>query len=210
MYNQYIVLFPVARKGPELRTLLMERVKAANAAGTPHALTTRMFSSDSALTVVIRHPDLTAVESYQDKNEADPAFQQFRDDVTSVIGHPSTNTMYREITAPDNPRGTVYISRIFFRPILGKGPELSKLLEERALDNNSRGVPAGLLERVVAAGGPTYMMTFHFPNLEAFQNRTENQPADPGFAAFNAKLNQLIELAPEQVLSRVIVGFPGG
>lgn len=208
MYNQYIVLYPSANNEPALRKLLDERVRPANAAGVPHALTRRMFSADQALTVVIRHEDLSEVEKYQERNEADPAYLKFRDEVQAVLGYAGANTMYREIVAANTTGSMPYLWRMFFQPELGKGPDLLKLLEARAADNNSRGVPCGLFERVVAGGSPTYMLTFLFPNMDAYQNRIENQPSDAGYAAFNAKLNEFIATPPDQYLSRVAVPFP--
>jgi len=90
MYAQRVTIYPRPENVREVRDLLVERVKARQAAGSRAALSELVAGSDAPqFTVGSRFDDLAAFEASRKRDQADADFQKFVAKLTSLLRKPS-------------------------------------------------------------------------------------------------------------------------
>ncbi len=90
MYVQRVTIYPSPQNVREVRELLVERVKARQAAGSKAALAELVAGSDAPqFTVNARFDDLAAFEASRKRDQADADFQKFVAKLTSLLRKPS-------------------------------------------------------------------------------------------------------------------------
>ncbi len=90
----------------------------------------------------------------------------------------------------------MYAVRVTFRPVLQKGPELAKVLKDRANELNRMGLPTSPVTRVVFTEGAEYQLVYFndtFADVEAGRRRIIDAPTT---AAFNQKAQGLLREMP--------------
>ena len=86
MYVQRISIYPEPEKVGDVRALLLERVKARQAAGIRVALAEMVAGTDAPqFTVNILFADLAAFEASRKRDQADGDFQKFVGKLSSAI-----------------------------------------------------------------------------------------------------------------------------
>ena len=95
--------YPAIGKGPALRALLEERVKAMQSHGF-RTLRQQMFGSEGPVFVTsIGFQDMASLEAFLDNNQRDPKFQAYYEKVQSMVARPD-KTELLQVLVPF-PRG---------------------------------------------------------------------------------------------------------
>lgn len=90
MYMQRVSIYPDPQKIADVRSMLVERVKARQAAGVRVALVEMVAGSHAPqFTVSILFADLAAFEESRKSDQADGDFQKFVGKLSSAIRKPS-------------------------------------------------------------------------------------------------------------------------
>ena len=86
MYMQRVTIYPIPDNIAEVRTLLVERAKARQAAGMQLALSELVAGNDAPqFTVAVRFDDLAAFEASRKRDQSDADFQKFVARLTSLL-----------------------------------------------------------------------------------------------------------------------------
>jgi hypothetical protein len=100
MFMQRISIYPDPEKLGEVRSMLLERVKARQGAGIRLALTELVAGSDTPqFTVSTLFDELAAFEAQRKRDQADGDFQKFVGKLASLIRKP-TDFDLMEVLAP--------------------------------------------------------------------------------------------------------------
>ena len=103
MFSQRGTHYPVFGKGPELRALLEERVKARQAQGFRVGLSAQMFGAEGVTYILTTiYPDLAALEKNRKENQSDPAFIAYQAKLTGLQRMPTKTELF-EILVPVPP-----------------------------------------------------------------------------------------------------------
>ena len=90
MYMQRVTIYPDPEKIADVRAMLVERVKARQAAGMRLALSEMVAGGNAPqFTVSILFDDLAAFEASRKRDQADADFQKFVGKLSSSIRQPS-------------------------------------------------------------------------------------------------------------------------
>lgn len=208
MLIQRIIHYPALGKNAELLAALEERNTAANAAGSPHSLGMTMFAPELAYVDQIRHADLAAIEAYQARNAADPAFQAWSSKLTGLLARPQAQELWDVLVAPQPTTAPRFAVHVVAQPALGKGPELRKTLEERSRTEAPGLAGSGLAMQLAAPETPTYAVTLLFASLADADTYRAHVAQDAGFAAYQAKLAGLLGRPVQQQMVRIVRPFP--
>jgi len=210
MFSQRVTNYPAAGKGPELRTLLEERVKARQAKGLRTGLSTQMFGADGAAYVITTtYADLAALEKSRRENQSDPASRAFQAKLAGLQRVPQTIELFEILMpAPAAAAEPIFSHRVTQYPAAGKGPELRALLEGRVKDGQAQGLRVGLSTQLFGAGGATYVQTVIYPDLAAYEKRRQANLSDSAFRAYQAKVVELTRMPAKQELFEILVRVP--
>jgi len=100
VYMQRVSIFPKPESVVEVRTLLVARAKARQAAGLRLALSELVAGSDTPqFTIGVRFDDLAAFEAQRKRDQADADFQQFVAKLTPLLRKPGAFDLL-EVLAP--------------------------------------------------------------------------------------------------------------
>ena len=103
-FTYRVGLYPAIGKGPAVRGLLEDRVKALQGRGFLYGLQAKMFSEDGPVFAAgIGFEDLTALETYLQNNRRDPEFQAFNEKIQPLLGRPIKSELY-QVLVPFPPR----------------------------------------------------------------------------------------------------------
>ncbi|MSQ14995.1 MAG: hypothetical protein EXR50_03925 [Dehalococcoidia bacterium] len=198
---------PTLGKGPELRALLEERLKARNSQGFPTGLSAQLFGADGQAFVLYgTAPDLAAYESYMRQRDPDPAYRAHQNKVSQLLSQPTTLQIFDGLLAlaPTVSEPSKFSQRVTYYPAFGKGPELRSALEARVKDRQAHGLRSGLQAQLFGPVGTAYVSGTVFPSLAAY----EQYRSDPGLAAFQAKIAPLVSAAGKSQFFEILVNAP--
>ncbi|MEX2247719.1 MAG: hypothetical protein WEC75_13660 [Dehalococcoidia bacterium] len=100
MYMQRVSIYPEPDKVPEVRTIVLERVKARQSSGLRVALSEMVAGTGAPqFTVSILWNDLAAFEAGRKSDQADADFQKFIGKLSGLIRKPSDFDIL-EVLAP--------------------------------------------------------------------------------------------------------------
>jgi hypothetical protein len=103
----------------------------------------------------------------------------------------------------------MYAQTTRFTPALGKVPELRAVLEDRVKSGQARGLRMNLTQAVFAGpAGTNYRTDITFPDLGAYEAYRQQNQADEGFQAFQARAAALVSAPPDVRLTEVLVPYP--
>ena len=103
----------------ELRAALEERNAAGNAAA-PHALWVNMFAPEPTLVHAIRFENLAAIEAYQDKQLADPAFLAQTGKIGQCLSRPQSVLLFEQLWRTGAATQPKFLLRTRLSPAAGK------------------------------------------------------------------------------------------
>jgi len=86
-YIQQISHYPSSGKGPELRAVLEEWTKTAPSRGSAQNLISQLASDGPVFIGGIRHENLTAFQTFRERNRANPAFGPFIAKLQSLMAY---------------------------------------------------------------------------------------------------------------------------
>ena len=90
MYMQRVSIYPDPEKVGEVRSLLLERVKARQSAGIRGALSELVAGGHAPqFTVSVLFENLAAFEAFRKRDQSDADFQKFIGKLASLIRKPS-------------------------------------------------------------------------------------------------------------------------
>lgn len=208
MYIQFIHHYPAAGKGPELRALLEDWVKAAPSRGFRHNLASRMLGPEGPDFINgIAHEDLAAFETYPQRSQANPAFAEFNAKQRPLLGRQNIVELY-EVLMPPPAGARRFTYRDLLYPATGKAAAVRGILEERAKSQQARGFLYGLQAKVFGEEGPVFAASAGFPDMAALEKYREGNRQDPATRAFQEKLYPLLARPNRFELYQVLVPFP--
>jgi hypothetical protein len=209
MLTQRIIHYPALGQGAALRGALEERSKAANASGSPHSLTQRMFSKEAALIHNIRFDNLAAIQAYQARNASDEAFQTVTAKIGGFLSRPQETELYETLVSAELNGGTpAFTVRVKLLPAAGKGSALRKLLEARATKSIAGRLGAGLGAQMFAAEGPAYVVTHIFGSLAGVDEWRAANAKDPSYQSGLDEIAALTRAPASQEVLRILQPFP--
>ena len=207
MYTVRITHHPATGKAQQLRQVVEERVKAANAAGVPHSLAQQMYAPPTLVTS-IRHDSLAALEAYGERNAGDPAYRAAVAKITECIDGPLSSELY-QVIVPAQPTGSVnYSLRIRYFSVPGKNGELRQALEERANLPRAGAVGVGLTSQVAPSEGFNFVVNVLFSSLGGLGEFADANRMDPSLLSFQAQTASLLARPVTQDLYRILMPFP--
>jgi hypothetical protein len=98
----------------------------------------------------------------------------------------------------------MYTQRITLYPAAGKQAAIQQLLTEQAKKRQARGQRIALATSVVG-DRPSFVVTIFHENLADFEKFRHANQKDPDFAAYQAKLQPLLNDVPRMELLEVLV-----
>jgi len=208
VYTQRIIHFPALGRNAELRAAMEARTAAAVAAGSRHALATRIMSTEPAFIHSIQFENLAAIEAYQDRNAADPNFAAQTAKITQCLSQPQGTELF-EILIPAQPTATPKFSlRVKRHPAPGKAPELRKLLEERVRSSVPGQVGRALFTQVASPEGAAFITMTLFAGLAGLDQFRAANAADPAFQKWSVQVSELTVGPTGQELLRILQPYP--
>ena len=100
MYAQRVTIYPRPESIREVRELLVERVKARQAAGIRVGLSELVAGSHTPqFTVASRFDDLAAFEASRKRDQSDADFQKFVAKLTSLLREPTAFDLLEVLVA---------------------------------------------------------------------------------------------------------------
>ena len=209
MLVQRIIHYPAMGKAGELRAALEERSKAANASGSPHSLTQRMFWIEPALVHNIRFDNLAAIEAYQAKNVNDAAFREITGNIGSLLSRPQETELFETLAtkpASTTPQFALLVRRY---PSLDKVSEARKILEARVDASMPGRIGAAMSAQVFPPDGPVIVMNHVFASMASIDEyRAAIAQAPGGLDGRNSELASIERRTPQQAIYRILQPFP--
>jgi len=168
-----------------------------------------MFALEPAFIHAIRFENLAAIEAYQDKQRADPAFLEGLRKVAECLSRPQSVLLFEELARTGAPGKPKFLLRNRLSPALGKVAELRGVFEERM----KKGPPAGasavvLSQQVASLDGPALTTTVLFASLAAMDEYRAATAKDADFQAFLNRVVSLLRTPPQQRVNRILIPFP--
>ncbi len=126
-YIQLNSHYPATGKGPELRAVLEEWASTAPSRGFAHNLTSQLVGSEGPVFINgIRHENLTAFQTFRERNRANPAFGPFIAKLQSLMVRPIRSTLFQVRIPPS--REAKSWNPLF---VTKTGPSLPNIWRER-------------------------------------------------------------------------------
>ncbi len=201
MYVQTTLLYPAIGKGPELSSILVERVRQQQTEGQRVGLQMLVYGPNTpALRIARQFEDLGALEAFRARPpQLDPRVQAlFRQTVT--------NALWEQVLSVQ-PGGQTpkYTQRFFNRPLPGKGPELAALLVENAHRAQAEGYRTAVGIQVAGAAAGAVVSQTLYGSLVEIEKRRMNNRTSPAQQEFLAKLSALVSEQANSAISEVLV-----
>lgn len=209
MFTQTARLYPTQGKGPEVRALVTERVKRDNEMGAKSSVRVRILSDDGpTLVVASRFESLTELDERRRARAADAGFQAHLAQVVPMLSRPIAITIQERLVAPAAVPGKVgLLSRAFFQPVVGRGPRLRELLEQRVKENHAAGQTGqSLWMSAISATGTSFILNAVYEDMAGFEKGYRDGAA--ARAAFGQKISELIREPVAARLFEVLVPYP--
>src|SRR5438105_3858032 len=172
MYTQRITFFPANGKGPELRTILEERVRQRQAQGTRAGLQSAVFGAKGpAFSLGIQVTDLEALETVR----ANPLPVDPR--IAALTSQPNLIELL-EVLLPAQPAGTPprYLQRVTLTPLPGKGPEMTGLVVDLTKKRQAEGIRGTVSIQAAGAAAGSVLVAILLGSLSELEKmRARNQ-----------------------------------
>ncbi len=207
-YIQQISHYPSSGKGSELRAVLEEWTKTAPSRGSAQNLISQLASDGPVFIGGIRHENLTAFQTFRERNRANPAFGPFIAKLQSLMARPNRFALYQGLIPPSSqaPRPS-FQYRVSRYPAIGKGPALQALLEERAKAMQAHGFYT-LSRQMFGSEGPVFATNRGYQDLASLEAHLDNNQRDLEFRAFAEKVQSMVARPNKIELFQVLVPFP--
>jgi hypothetical protein len=207
MYTQFVIHSPALGKNAELRAALEERNAAGNKAA-PHALWVNMFAPEPTFVHAIRFENLAAIEAYQDRQLADPAFLAGTRKIGQCLSRPQSVLLFEELWRTGAAAQPKFLLRTRLCPAAGKVAELRGVFEERQQKGPPPGATAAVFgQQVASVDGPAFAATLLFPSMAAIDEYRGAIAKDAEHQAFLGRAWSLLRTPPQQRLQRVLIPF---
>lgn len=209
-YIQQISHYPSSGKGPELRAVLEEWTKTAPSRGSAQNLISQLVSDGPVFIGGIRHENLTAFQTFRERNRANPAFGPFIAKLQSLMARAPRYALFQVLIPPTREAPTPNFQfRVSRYPAIGKGPALRALLEERVKAQQSRGFRT-LQQQMFGSEGPVFVSSIGFQDMASLEAQLDNNQRDPEFQAYREKVQSMTARHGKTELLQVLVPFPRG
>ena len=209
-YIQQISHYPSSGKGQELRAVLEEWTKTAPSRGSAQNLISQLASDGPVFIGGIRHENLTAFQTFRERNRANPAFGPFIAKLQSLMARAPRYALSQVLIPPTREAPTPKFQfRVSRYPAIGKGPALRALLEERAKAQQSR-VFRTLQQQMFGSEGLVFVSSIGFQDMASLEAQLDNNQRDPEFRAYLEKVQSMLARPDKLELLQVLVPFPRG
>lgn len=197
--------YPAMGKAPELGAALTEWVRGRQSDGVETALLRRVYGSEPVhFDSITRHASLDALQERTKQTQQGDAFRAFQERLSGLLASPSTAYFYEVITPVPSRSGAPAPNQIVvrrrFRPAIGKGGALGRLLTEWTEHIQKEGHRAGLQRRILADDGPSFVATEIHESLGTYGKYLETIRGTDAFRAAIDGINPLLE---EQFVARL-------
>jgi hypothetical protein len=213
MFTTRALNYTALGKGPELRSVLEERVKAANSHGGMVSLGVLVYSNDApAFVVNTRYQNLAALDAGRTHNQADPAYQASLAKSAALSRQSAKVSLTEELIG--RPQGApalrapYYSIRATYYPAMGKAAELRALLEEEVQKEQAAKELAGLTTLVFRGDGGAFFITRAFADLSAYETRRQHLQSDLAYQVYAAKATSLYRQPVSTELAQVLISLP--
>ena len=207
-YIQQNSRYPAIGKGRELRALLEEWARTAPSRGFALNLISQLGSVVPIFTIGIRHENLTAFQTYPERNRANPGFAPYIAKMRPLVAGPLQSALFKVLIPPPSqaPRPN-FVFRVSRYPAIGKGPALQALLEERFKAMQAHGFRT-VSHQVFGSEGTVFASQIGFQDMASLEAFLDNNQRDPAFRAYAEKVQSLLARPSKTELLQVLVPFP--
>ncbi len=207
-YIQQNSRYPAIGKGRELRALLEEWARTAPSRGFALNLISQLGSVVPVFTIGIRHENLTAFQTYPERNRANPGFGPFIAKMRPLVAGPIQSALFQELIPPPSQVSSLsFRYRVSRYPAIGKGPALQALLEERVKAMQAHGIRS-LSRQMFGSEGTVFASQIGFQDMASLEAFLDNNQRDPEFRAYAEKVQSLLARPSKTELLQVLVPFP--
>ncbi len=210
-YIQEIRHYPAPGKGPELRALLEDWARTAPSRGFTQNLSIQLLSSEGPVFINgIRHENLTASQTYQERNRANPGFGPFTAKRQPLLARRPQSALFQVlIPRPSQASRPSFRYGVSRYPAIGKGSALQALLEERVKAMQAHGIRS-LSRQMFGSEGPVFVTNIWFQDMASLEAHLDNNQRDPEFRAYAEKVQSMIARPNKTELFQTLVPFQRG
>jgi hypothetical protein len=205
--------FAATGKGPELRSVLEERVKTDNSRGGEVSLGTLVYSDDGpAFVVTARYQNLAALDAGRTRNQADQARVASLAKSAALSRQPAKVSLAEVLIGPTQGVAALhapyYLVRTTSYPAMGKAAELRALLMERVQKAQAAKERTTLSTTVFSGDGGAFFISRAFADLAAYDTYRQHLQSDSAYQLFGAKAVSLSRQPAGNELAQVLIPFP--